>query len=97
MILATKHPWNHVILESDASNVINYIMLSNHRGDDESVFSSIMLKRSNFFSFQVLHCRRTANKVAHILASRGLHGSFMFDGCSHWFISKFVLPELVND
>lgn len=78
MLLASKQPWTQVILESDASNVINSINLINQFGDYDSVISSIRVMVSKFASFQALHCRCTANQVAHRLASKGLHSSFFF-------------------
>lgn len=89
-------PWTQVILESDASNVINSINLINQFDDYDSVISSIRVMGSKFASFQALYCGRTANQVAHRLASKGLHSSFYFDNCCLWFISKYVLPAFIQ-
>lgn len=97
ILLASKHQWNHVILESDAKNVINSINFSDHFGDNESVISVLRLLGFKFSSFQAIHCRRAANEVAHLLASKGLFGSFKFKDCSPLFISKFVKSEFVGD
>lgn len=75
MILVSNLFWKHVILESDASNVVNSLNSISQPADDEPIVSSIRLWGMKFCSFQVLHCRREANEAAHLLVSKDLNGS----------------------
>lgn len=93
MLLASKYHWSNIILESDASVVIKSINLKYHSANDESIISSIRDLGSKCLSFQV-HCRRSDNGVAHLLASSGLHGSSSFVCCSPKFISSCVRRDL---
>lgn len=86
LIVASTQSWVNIILELDAGNVVDSIDRKILIADDDSVLSSITSLGSKFEFLQALHCRRSANAVVHILASKGLHGSISFHSCSPLFI-----------
>ncbi|XP_073153625.1 uncharacterized protein [Henckelia pumila] len=83
LLLASQQSWNHVIIETDASNVAKSITGSLCLVEDESIVSFIHQLSSRFSSFRVQLCRRNANGVAHILAADGLTLSvdFLYKNC----------------
>lgn len=89
LLLASTHLWKNVILESDAINVVNSINPSSQSADDDPIVSSIRLLGSKFSSFQTQYCRRKANGVTHLLASKGLFVLFLL-----MFVILGLLPML---
>lgn len=82
MILASKLLWQHVILESYPSNVVNSINSIFQSTYDEPTVSSLHLLGIKLTFLLIFRCRREANEVAYLFASKGLNGSVSFVDCS---------------
>ena len=82
VLLAKDLKFPHIILESDALNVVSNITSANFSGCLGHVYHGILGLLSSFSSWSVKHVRRDYNKAAHLLAqyARQKEESYVWKG-----------------
>ena len=94
VLLAKELNLPHIILESDALNVVSNITAANFSGCLGHVYHGILSLLSSFSSWSVKHVRRDFNKAAHLLAqyARQKEESYVWEG-----ICPPVLAQIIQE
>lgn len=95
VLLAKDLKLPHIILESDALNVVSNITAANSSGWLGHVYHGILGLLSSFSSWNVKHVKRDYNKAAHILAqyARQKEESYVWEGVCPPVLAQVIQEE----
>ena len=95
LLLAKELKLPHIILESDALNVVSNITAANSSGWLGHVYHGILGLLSSFSSWNVKHAKRDYNKAAHILAqyARQKEESYVWEGVCPPMVAQVIQEE----
>ena len=95
VLLAKDLKLPHIILESDALNVVSNITAANSSGCLGHVYHGILGLLSSFSSWNVKHVKRDYNKAAHILAqyARRKEESYVWEGVCPPVVAQVIQEE----
>ena len=95
VLLAKELKLPHIILESDALNVVSNITAANSSGWLDHVYHGILGLLSSFSSWNVKHVKREYNKAAHILAqyARQKEESYVWEGVCPPMVAQVIQEE----